>query len=78
MYRRTAALIDLQAIRANYELACSVTGNRQCIAVVKADAYGHGAVPVTRCLQAAGIRDFSVATLKEALAALTTAWSMLM
>jgi alanine racemase len=35
--------------------------------VVKADAYGHGAVPVARSLEAAGADGFSVATLDEAL-----------
>jgi alanine racemase len=35
--------------------------------VVKADAYGHGAVPVALALQAAGADGFSVATLDEAL-----------
>ena len=36
--------------------------------VVKADAYGHGAIPVTRALEAAGADGFCVATLDEALA----------
>ena len=35
--------------------------------VVKADAYGHGAVPAALALQAAGADGFSVATLDEAL-----------
>lgn len=35
--------------------------------VVKADAYGHGAVPVARALEAAGADGFCVATLDEAL-----------
>jgi alanine racemase len=36
--------------------------------VVKADAYGHGAVPVARALEAAGADGFCVATFDEALA----------
>jgi len=36
--------------------------------VVKADAYGHGAIPVARALQDAGADGFCVATLDEALA----------
>jgi alanine racemase len=36
--------------------------------VVKADAYGHGAIPIARALQAAGADGFCVATLDEALA----------
>ena len=37
----------------------------QLMAVVKADAYGHGAVPVARCLQRNGVRAFAVACLAE-------------
>ena len=36
------------------------------IAVVKANAYGHGVKDVSRCLAACGIRDFAVAQLEEA------------
>jgi len=39
----------------------------QVIAVVKADAYGHGAVPVTRRLIAEGIKLFAVAQYQEAM-----------
>ena len=35
------------------------------MAVVKANAYGHGAVPVGRILSRAGVRHFCVATLAE-------------
>jgi alanine racemase len=35
--------------------------------VVKADAYGHGAVPVARALVAAGVESLSVATYDEGL-----------
>jgi len=37
------------------------------MAVVKADAYGHGAVPVAQCLAASGVDWFGVATAEEAL-----------
>ncbi len=37
------------------------------IAVVKADAYGHGVETVSKCLLRAGIRRFAVATLEEAI-----------
>lgn len=39
----------------------------QFMAVVKADAYGHGAVEVAHALQAQGISQFAVATLEEAI-----------
>ena len=35
------------------------------MAVVKADAYGHGAVPVARALEEAGVDWFGVATVEE-------------
>jgi len=37
------------------------------VAVVKGDAYGHGAVPVARCLEKAGVDSLAVAILEEAL-----------
>lgn len=37
------------------------------IAVVKADAYGHGAVPIARTLSAAGVGAFAVARVDEAI-----------
>lgn len=63
--RPARALIDLDALRHNYRLAREVSGAR-ALAVVKADAYGHGAV---RCAQAlAELADgFAVACIEEAL-----------
>ncbi|AZC25294.1 MULTISPECIES: alanine racemase [Pseudomonas] len=63
--RPARALIDLQALRHNYQLAREVSGAR-ALAVIKADAYGHGAV---RCAQAlADCADgFAVACIEEAL-----------
>jgi len=60
-------LIDLGAIDSNYRLAAELAPAAQTLAVVKADAYGHGAVQVARSLapQADG---FGVASLEEALA----------
>ncbi|MEJ2257657.1 MAG: alanine racemase [Woeseiaceae bacterium] len=66
MYRQTAALVDLGAIRANYELACTLTGSRKCIAVIKANAYGHGMLEVARALDTAAA--LAVATVDEACA----------
>lgn len=64
--RPARALIDLAALRHNYRLARELTGAR-ALAVIKADAYGHGAV---RCAQA--LQDeadgFAVACIEEALA----------
>jgi alanine racemase len=64
MYRQTAAQIDLAAIRSNYELACTLTGSRKCIAVIKANAYGHGMLEVAQALDSAAA--LAVATVDEA------------
>ena len=65
--RPTYAEIDLSAIVHNYRLLSSHAGsNVTVLAVVKADAYGHGAVQVSRALAAAGAPIFAVATIEEA------------
>lgn len=66
--RPTWADIDFSALRHNLDQArrhCSA--GQRVLAVVKADAYGHGAVAVSRALQSFGVGDFAVATLEEAL-----------
>lgn len=61
--------IDLPALQRNYRsLQARLVGGAQCGAVVKADAYGLGALKTAPALYAAGCRDFFVATLNEALA----------
>ena len=64
--RPARALIDLDALRHNYRLARRLAGGK-ALAVIKADAYGHGAV---RCAQALSREadGFAVAFLEEALA----------
>ena len=64
--RPTVARIDLAALAHNYREAARLAGGRHVIAVVKADAYGHGAVPVARRLVAAGCERLAVATIAEA------------
>lgn len=44
------AQIDLQAVRANAAWLSAQAGGRPLIPVIKADAYGHGAVPIARAL----------------------------
>ncbi|RON19166.1 alanine racemase [Pseudomonas brassicacearum] len=63
--RPARALIDLQALRHNFRIARELTGAK-ALAVIKADAYGHGAV---RCAQAleAEADGFAVACIEEAL-----------
>jgi alanine racemase len=58
--------IDLDALVNNARLLMSSLGpGIRLEAVVKADAYGHGAVPVARALVGAGVQSLSVATFDE-------------
>jgi alanine racemase len=66
--RPTIAEIDLNAIRANVETIRLRIGPRpRIIATVKANAYGHGAVPVSKAVLEAGANELSVATIEEAI-----------
>lgn len=62
---RTWAEIDLQAIEHNYEVICEKS-KAPVLCVVKADAYGHGAVQVAKKLEPIA-PYFAVATLAEAM-----------
>jgi alanine racemase len=65
--RPTIAEIDLGAIAKNVALARQFAGpSAAVVAVVKADAYGHGAVPVARTALAAGATWLGVAIPEEA------------
>jgi alanine racemase len=67
--RPTYAQIDLDAIRANFRSVLShvggPSGGVEVIAVVKANGYGHGAVPVARALEAAGATMLACADIEE-------------
>ena len=58
--------VDHAAIRSNLDVIRRAAGAAQVIAVVKANAYGHGAVAVARTLVAAGVERLAVATVDEA------------
>jgi alanine racemase len=62
------ALIDLAGLRANFSEARRRSGGREVIAVVKAQAYGHGGARIARELAAAGCRRFAVARVSEGVA----------
>ena len=64
--RPTIAEIDLAALRSNYRALRAVASHGELMVVVKADAYGHGAVTVARALLDEGCGHFGVATLDEA------------
>ncbi|WP_430647883.1 alanine racemase [Agromyces sp. GXS1127] len=62
------AVIDLDAVRANVAALARTVAPAKVMAVVKADAYGHGAAQVARAALAAGADHLGVADLDEALA----------
>jgi alanine racemase len=64
--RHPRAIINLAALRDNYRYLKQLAGGCRLIAVVKADAYGHGAVEVARALPDADA--FAVAAVGEAVA----------
>ena len=65
--RRTWAEIDLDALEHNYNVARQKIGpNVKYLGVVKADAYGHGAVQIARKLEQLGADYLAVSSLDEA------------
>ncbi|MDP4556842.1 alanine racemase [Halomonas meridiana] len=64
--RPLVAHIDLDALRHNYQLACRCAPQSRSVAVIKADAYGHGALACARALEA-DVPAFAVACIEEAL-----------
>ena len=66
MQRMTVAHVDCEAIRQNFALTCSLAPDSQPLAIIKADAYGHGIARVAEALE--GLAPlFGVATIDEAL-----------
>ena len=61
---RTWAEIDLGAIEHNYRVICE-QAQAPVLCVVKADAYGHGAVQVAKRLEKMDAPYFAVATIPE-------------
>ncbi|MGA4540414.1 alanine racemase [Uniformispora flossi] len=65
---RAEARIDLDAVRHNITAVRDRVGAAQVMAVVKADAYGHGLVPCARAAREAGATWLGTAVPEEALA----------
>ncbi len=63
--RPTEALIDIAALAHNYAEVIRRSGDRKVLAVVKAQAYGHGSVAVSRHLLQLGAQMFGVALVEE-------------
>ncbi|MEN9517284.1 MAG: hypothetical protein RLZZ159_1150 [Actinomycetota bacterium] len=66
-HNRAEAIIDLSAIEKNIKKLLSHSG-KPALAVVKADAYGHGLIPVANRAIKAGATWLGVALLEEAIA----------
>jgi len=66
MFDRAEARIDLDRIKANIKHLIELS-DTSVMAVVKADAYGHGLVPVAQAALAAGASALGVALLEEAI-----------
>ncbi len=68
-YERVCASVDLDAIIHNIEtIYAGQKGETKIMAVVKSDGYGHGALPIARCLEEKEyIYGFATATAEEAL-----------
>jgi alanine racemase len=65
-YNRAEAIIDLDRITENVKHLKALAGV-DLMAVVKADAYGHGLIPVARAALAGGATSLGVALLEEAI-----------
>jgi alanine racemase len=68
LVRRAEARVDLDAIASNIEALRGAAPGAQVLAVVKADAYGHGLVPCAGAARRGGATWLGTALLEEALA----------
>ena len=66
MLRPTVAKIKLSSLQHNVSFAKSIAPRTKLMAVIKADAYGHGAVSVAEALED-NVEAFAVASLDEAM-----------
>ena len=68
-YYRVYAAIDLDAICHNISEIKNIVGtDTKIMPVIKADGYGHGAVPVAKALNKIGVDGFAVAIIEEGIA----------
>lgn len=66
--RRTWAEVDIDAVKHNFnEIKKSVSNNAEIMCVIKADAYGHGAVFLGKLYEELGAKRFAVSNIEEAL-----------
>lgn len=67
IYRPTWAEINLKNIEHNFDYVARLNPTKEIIPVIKADAYGHGAIEVMNFLFLKGIHTFAVSLLEEAI-----------
>lgn len=61
------AQVDLGILKDNIKSIMAGAKGKRVISVVKANAYGHGMLPVAKAIRSCGVKDFAVAILNEAL-----------
>ncbi len=64
-FRPTYAEIDLRRLTSNYRAIERVLGRTRMVPVLKANAYGHGLIPVARHVESLGAAGLAVAFLEE-------------
>ncbi|MFC1709215.1 alanine racemase [Candidatus Omnitrophota bacterium] len=68
IHRPTWAQVNLSSLEYNLKQIKRLVGKKtKILAVIKADAYGHGAIRVAQRLQSCGVKYFGVATVQEAI-----------
>ena len=68
-FKRTWAEVNLQNLIKNLDIIKGITSkNTKIMAVIKADAYGHGSAYVAKTLAQNGVKSFAVSNLEEAIA----------
>lgn len=66
--KRSWVEIDLNQLVDNYSCyRASIPADKEIMAVVKADGYGHGDTVIADCLQSVGVRQFAVSNIDEAI-----------
>lgn len=65
-YKRTWSEVDLDVLKGNIAKLRELSGGKEIIAVVKANAYGHGDVQCAKALNGCGVKHFAVSNLWEA------------
>ena len=61
----TWAEIDLNDIRQNFRVLRKLAGKAKTLTVIKADAYGHGMLPIARALVQEKVDFFGLSNLNE-------------